>query len=113
MRLGKRSTRKRARAWGQLTWLAAGFSVNLGVAAQADSLTVGPERIVCNATFCEMGSGARPKKRVRVIVADLPQEEIHRLRKCTGVAKPCIVTIEGTEQGGPTKIMASGIQWQD
>lgn len=113
MRLGKRSARKRACARGQLIWLAAGFAVPVAASARADSLTVGPARIVCNATFCEMGSGARPKERVRVIVSDLPQEEIHRLRKCTGVAKPCIVTIEGTEQGGPTKIMASRIQWQD
>ena len=44
-----------------------------------------------------MGSGARPKERVRVIVSDLPREEIYRLRKCTGVAKPCIVTVEGVE----------------
>jgi hypothetical protein len=35
------------------------------------------------------------------------------LRKCTGVAKPCIVTIEGTEQGDPMKIMASDIHWQE
>jgi hypothetical protein len=74
---------------------------------------VGPARIVCNAAFCEMGSGARPKERVRVIVSDLPQNEIHRLRKCTGVAKPCIVTIEGTQQGSPTRVMASAIHWQE
>jgi hypothetical protein len=113
VRLGKRSARKRACGWGQLTWLLAGFSVASRVPAWADGTTVGPARIVCNATFCEMGSGARPKERVRVIVSDLPQDEIHRLRKCTGVAKPCIVTIEGTEQGGPTRIMASSIKWQD
>ena len=59
----------------------------------------GPARIVCNAAFCEMGSGARPKERVRVIVSDLPPDEIHRLRKCTGVAKPCMVTIDGSERG--------------
>jgi hypothetical protein len=79
----------------------------------ADPTTVGPARIVCNAAFCEMGSGARPKERVRVIVSNLPQEEIHRLRKCTGVAKPCIVTIEGTRQGGPMRVMASSIRWQE
>jgi hypothetical protein len=89
------------------------LSVALVTAARADSTTVGPGRIVCNATFCEMGSGARPKERVRVIVSDLPQDEVHRLRKCTGVAKPCIVTIEGTQQGGAMRIMASGIHWQD
>jgi hypothetical protein len=60
-----------------------------------------------------MGSGARPKERFRVIVSDLPKEEIHRLRKCTGVAKPCIVTIEGIEQSDAMKIMATGIHWQD
>ncbi|MGD0104802.1 MAG: hypothetical protein ABSC06_12275 [Rhodopila sp.] len=74
---------------------------------------VGPDRIVCNASFCEMGSGARPKERVRVIVSNLPQDEIRRLRKCTGVAPPCIVTVKGTEQGDPMKIMASTIDWQD
>jgi hypothetical protein len=74
--------------------------------------TVGPMRIVCNAAFCQMGSGARPKERYRVIVSDLTRDEIHRLRKCTGVAKPCIVTIEGVEQGGPMRIMATTIHWQ-
>jgi hypothetical protein len=74
--------------------------------------TAGPGRIICTATFCEMGSGARPKERVRIIVSNLPHDEIRRLRKCTGVAKPCIVTIEGTQQGDPMKIMASDIQWQ-
>ena len=78
----------------------------------ADPTTVGPGRIVCNAAFCEMGSGARPKQRVRVIVSNLQPDEIHRLRKCTGVAKPCIVTIQGTQQGDALKIMATGISWQ-
>jgi hypothetical protein len=87
----------------------------MGSASAADTrtATVGPARIICNAAFCEMGSGARPKERVRVIVSDLPHEEIRRLRKCTGVAKPCIVTIDGTEQGSPMKIMATSIVWQD
>lgn len=75
--------------------------------------TVGPGRIVCNASFCEMGSSARPKERVRVIVSNLPREEIRRLRKCTGVAKPCIVTIEGPQQGDLMRIMASAIHWQE
>jgi hypothetical protein len=82
-------------------------------AQRAAPETAGPGRIVCNAAFCEMGSGARPKERVRIIVSNLPREEIRRLRKCTGVAKPCIVTIEGTQQGDPMKIMASDIQWQE
>lgn len=111
MRLGERSTRIRAGAGGQLIRLAICLSFALAGTASARTTTVGPARIVCNASFCEMGSGARPKERVRVIVSDLPHVEIRRLRKCTGVAKPCIVTIEGTEQGGPAKIMASGIQW--
>ncbi|WP_428531364.1 hypothetical protein [Rhodopila sp.] len=79
----------------------------------ADPVTVGPGRIVCNAAFCEMGSSARPKQRVRVIVSNLPFDEIHRLRKCTGVAKPCIVTIQGTQQGDALKLMATGISWQN
>jgi hypothetical protein len=113
VRLGKRSARKRTRARGQLIPLAVGLAAALGPAARADSMTVGPARIVCNSTFCEMGSGARPQERVRVIVSDLPQDEIHRLRKCTGVTKPCIVTVEGTQQDGPKRIMASSIKWQD
>jgi hypothetical protein len=82
-------------------------------AQTAAPATVGPGRIFCNAAFCEMGSGARPKERFRVIVSNLPAEEIRRLRKCTGVAKPCIVTIEGTEQGDQMKILASTIRWQE
>lgn len=76
------------------------------------TVSAGPGRIVCNASFCQLGSGARPKERFRVIVSDLPREEIRRLRKCTGVAKPCIVTIEGTDQGNPMRIMATAIHWQ-
>jgi hypothetical protein len=138
VRLGKRSARVGARGRGQLIRLVAALSVVLAAPAGASipapdpttvdspaadsptadspmaaTTTVGPARIVCNATFCEMGSGARPKERVRVIVSNLAQEEIHRLRKCTGVAKPCIVTIEGTQLGGPMRIMASSIRWQE
>jgi hypothetical protein len=98
--------------------LVAALSIALAAPADADTTaadttTVGPARIICNAAFCEMGSGARPKERVRVIVSNLPQEEIHRLRKCTGVAKPCIVTIEGAQQGGPMRVMATSIHWQE
>jgi hypothetical protein len=82
-------------------------------AQRAAPATVGPGRIVCNASFCEMGSGARPRERVRVIVSNLPKEEIQRLRKCTGVSTPCIVTIAGVEQGDQMKILASNIHWQD
>jgi hypothetical protein len=127
VRLGKRSTRIRTGSRGELirrhiaptaaVFAAAAF-VATGYPSGADAqsaapATVGPGRIVCNAAFCEMGSGARPKERFRVIVSNLPAEEIHRLRKCTGVAKPCIVTIEGTEQGDQMKILASTIRWQD
>ncbi|MDB5401195.1 MAG: hypothetical protein QOD93_2532 [Acetobacteraceae bacterium] len=128
MRLGKRSTwlragvgreliRRRAVQQAAGALLAAGFAtaalVAPAAAQRAAPATVGPGRIVCNASFCEMGSGARPKERVRVIVSNLPQEEVRRLRKCTGVAKPCIVTIAGTEQGDQMKILASTIQWQE
>jgi hypothetical protein len=82
--------------------------------AQADAPTsAGPDRIICNAAFCEMGSGAHPKERIRVIVSNLAPDEIRRLRKCTGVAKPCVVTIEGTLQGDQKQVMASTIQWQN
>jgi hypothetical protein len=82
-------------------------------AQRAAPATVGPGRIVCNAAFCEMGSSARPKERIRVIVSNLSQDEIRRLRKCTGVAKPCIVTIDGIQQGDTMKVLASTIRWQD
>ena len=113
MRLGHRSARIRSGAGGQLTRLAIALSLAAVAAARAETTTVGPARIVCNAAFCEMGSSARPKERVRVIVSDLPHDEVRRLRKCTGVAKACIVTIDGVEQGRPTKIMATTIHWQD
>ncbi|MDR3530146.1 MAG: hypothetical protein P4L90_06300 [Rhodopila sp.] len=116
MRLGERSTGIGPRDGGQL--IRAGFRLLvagcvLAPAANAWAASVGPDRIICNASFCEMGSAARPKQRVRVIVSELPREEIRRLRKCTGVAKPCIVIIDGTERGDPMKIMASAIHWQD
>ena len=118
MRLGQRSTRIRVGGGVQLIRLLAAGLVLAAVAGSAEAqraapATAGPGRIVCNAAFCEMGSGARPKERIRIIVSNLPQEEIRHLRKCTGVAKPCIVTIEGTEQGDAMKIMASEIHWQE
>jgi hypothetical protein len=122
VRLGQRSTRIRTGSGVQLIRLAVGVlaagcaAVALVATAEAQRAapaTAGPGRIVCNAAFCEMGSGARPKERVRIIVSNLSRDEIRRLRKCTGVAKPCIVTIEGTEQGDPMKIMASDIHWQE
>lgn len=75
--------------------------------------SVGPGRIVCNASFCELGSGAHPTQRFRIDVSALPEAEIRRLRKCTGVSKPCIVSVEGTQQGDPMKIMADSIEWQE
>ena len=122
--MGERSTRIRAGGGRQLIRRAAGcwppVSARVGGVGgrrrrlqRAAPATVGPGRIVCNASFCEMGSGARPKERIRVIVSNLPPDEIRRLRKCTGVAKPCIVTIEGTQQGDLMKIMASAIHWQE
>ncbi len=93
--------------------LVAAACVTAANAQRAAPATVGPGRIVCNAAFCEMGSSARPKERVRVIVSNLSPDEIHRLRKCTGVSKPCIVTIEGTQQGDVMKVLATTIRWQD
>jgi hypothetical protein len=122
MWLGKRSTRIRAGRGSQLSRLSgrsliAGFAAAAFVATadaqRAAPATVGPGRIFCNASFCEMGSAARPKERTRIVVSNLSPDDIHRLRKCTGVAKPCIVTVDGTEQGDPMKIMASNIHWQD
>ncbi len=117
MRLGKRSTRIRLGDGRQLIRRYSGLLLTgciLSTAADAQTATVGPGRIVCNASFCELGSGARPKERVRVIISDLPREEVQRLRKCTGVSKPpCVVTIDGTQQGSPLKIMAQNIRWQE
>ena len=119
MCLGKRSTWCGSGLRGQLTALTSGLTLGLGLtlAATAQAATVGPARIVCNASFCEMGSGARPKERVRVIVSELPREEISRLRKCTGVAKPCIVIIDGIQQDSKRpaspRVLAQAIRWQD
>lgn len=122
MQLGKRSTRIWSGGGSQLIrrslWLLVTAPCVTTFVIPADAqraapASVGPGRIVCNAAFCEMGSSARPRERIRVIVSNLPQDELSRLRKCTGVAKPCIVTIEGTEQGDQMKIMASNIRWQE
>jgi hypothetical protein len=126
VRLGQRSTRGRLGDGGELIagvmrLLASGCALVAAASAHAafagdtasGATSIGPGRIVCNAAFCQLGSGARPKERFRVIVSDLPREEIHRLRKCTGVAKPCIVAIDGVEQGSPMRIMATSIHWQD
>lgn len=131
MRLGQRSTRIRHGPGRQLSlgrqlssavarprlarlavWLPI-LAIVLATTAYARTTSVGPGRIVCNASFCEMGTSARPQERVRVIVSDLPREEIARLRKCTGVSKPCIVEVDGEEQGGPMKIMAISIRWSE
>jgi hypothetical protein len=125
VRLGQRPARIRAGSGGKLirffpVLVIAGCVLPALASAQTptaqtpggQTTSIGPARIVCNASFCQMGSGARPKERFRVIVSDLPKEEIHRLRKCTGVAKPCIVTIEGVDQGDPMRIMAGSIHWQ-
>jgi hypothetical protein len=120
VRLGQRPARIGAGGGGKLirffpVLVIAGCVLPALASAQTPSgqtTSIGPARIVCNASFCQMGSGARPKERFRVIVSELPKEEIHRLRKCTGVAKPCIVTIEGVDQGDPMRIMAGSIHWQ-
>lgn len=83
------------------------------MAQRASAVSVGPGRIVCNAAFCELGSGASAKGRYRIDVSTLPEAETLRLRRCTGVSKPCIVTIDGIEQGDKLRIMARDIHWQD
>jgi hypothetical protein len=75
--------------------------------------TVGPARIICNATFCELVGGPPGRQRVRIIVAALPKSDTSRLRKCTGVAPPCIVTINGTTEDNASRILATDITWQD
>ena len=66
------------------------------------------------------GPGPRPAARGRdgpgdlpMIASGLPEGDTRRLRKCTGVARPCVVTVDGLEQGDKTKIMATHIAWQD
>ena len=92
MWLAQRSARIRACGRSQLIGLAVGLLVAGGIvpaaeAQRANHATVGPGRIVCNASFCELGSAARPKERVRIIVSRLAESEIRRLRKCTGPCK--------------------------
>lgn len=87
--------------------------VDPAVAQRAAAVSVGPGRIVCNAAFCELGSGSSPRQRYRIDVAALPEAETRRLRKCSGVSKPCIVTVDGIEQGDKLRIMARDIHWQD
>jgi hypothetical protein len=89
------------------------LATGMAQAQRAAPVTIGPGRIVCNAAFCELGIGDQPRQRYRVIASQLPEEEIHRLRKCTGVGKPCIVTVDGIQQGDQMKIMATRITWQD
>ena len=87
--------------WLALSILAA--LVPAALAQRAAPASVGPGRIVCNASFCELGIGARPKQRIRVIASGLPEDDTRRLRKCTGVAPPCMVTVDGTGAGRPKK----------
>jgi hypothetical protein len=125
--LGERSARKRVGGGVELirsagcSLLAGGLTLAIAALAptapadaqQTAPTSAGPDRIICNAAFCEMGSGAHPRERIRVIVSNLPLAEIRRLRKCTGVAKPCIVTIEGTLQDDQKQVMATSIHWQE
>ena len=87
--------------------------VPMARAERAAPTSIGPGRIICNASFCELGVGPRPAQRIRVIASSLPEEDTRRLRKCTGVAPPCVVTVDGLEQGDKTRIMATRIVWQD
>jgi hypothetical protein len=87
--------------------------VPVAQAQRAAPASIGPGRIICNATFCELGVGPRPVQRIRVIASGLPEVDTRRLRKCTGVSRPCVVTVDGLEQGDRMKIMATRIVWQD
>ena len=96
--------------WLALVLMAAGSAAHAQRAAPASA---GPGRIVCNATFCELSLGDHLKQRIRVIASRLPEDDIRRLRKCTGVSRPCVVTVGGIEQGDPMKILATRIAWHD
>jgi hypothetical protein len=89
------------------------FAGPMAHAQRATPASIGPGRIVCNATFCELSVGEARKRRVRVIASRLPEVDTRRLRKCTGVSTPCVVTVDGIEQGDPMKILATRVVWQD
>ena len=105
--------------WAAAVVSAAGLLAAVGPGASAlaqqtgGARTVGPGRIVCNASFCELGSGVHVKQRFRINASALPEADIRRLRKCTGVSKPCIVTVKGTQLSDQMKIIADSIEWQD
>ncbi len=88
--------------WPQAAW-----------AQRAAPVSIGPGRIICNATFCELGIGGARKQRTRIDISVLPDADRQRLRRCTGVSKPCNVTIDGIEQGDKRQVMAHDIQWAD
>jgi hypothetical protein len=114
MWLGERS----ASVWSRSGYLLIGvvsLMMPLAAMGQADNqtTTAGPSRIICNATFCELVAGPPGRARVRVIVAALPRADTARLRKCTGVAPPCVVTVSGTTEDNSSRIVATEIYWQD
>lgn len=117
MPLGQRQAGGRAGDGGELTRflsIAALVLFPLAAAGQrAAPATVGPGRIICNATFCELGVGGAGKQRTRIDISTLPEGDRRRLRRCTGVSKPCIVTINGIEQGDKRQVMARDIHWDD
>ncbi len=96
--------------WLTLILVATGSAAHAQRAAPASA---GPGRIVCNAAFCELTVGDHPKQRIRVIASRLPEDDARRLRQCTGVSRPCVVTVDGIEQGDKMKILATRIAWQD
>ncbi len=49
---------------------------------------------------------------MRVIISLLPEPQVSRLRRCTGV-RTCDVIVDGIEQRNPTRIVASTIEWQN
>jgi hypothetical protein len=115
MWLGQRSSPVRHRVGHKLILMAiCGLAAPSALAQTGNqTATVGPGRIICNATFCELGAGPPGRQRIRVIVAALPKADTARLRKCTGVAPPCVVTVNGTTEENASRILATEIYWQD
>jgi hypothetical protein len=92
--------------------IGAGLGVSARAAEPALATSAGPGRIICKATsFCELGIGVPAHLRYRVDGSALPDADKARLKQCTVSAKPCVVTVNGTEMGDAMKVKAAKITW--
>ena len=83
--------------------------------AHADPATsAGPGKLVCKtAAKCELGIGDPVQMRYQIDPSALPDADKTRIGdQCKPKAtKPCIVTIQGTENGDALKVKAASIKW--